>query len=602
MRFKRRLNTGDSRDRPVVPGVLEILVGYGENDNPQDKHKDAALGYIDMFTGLGPPIGAQTVSTARVNPANYQFVASILPPFCKLWWKLINSNASISAAMECLNQGYLAFGITNQAGGGMTNSDMWIGRVTGGTMTVSDYWSANQGTPTLDTVQSLTATSGSRVGGNTTMFFTRLLNTGDSKDYVIKPGLTECIVAMHATSDLLIYHDRNRATVFIDFFSGTAPTAPAPAAIDTTWNPAAYPNRFDAVPGVYEIYWMVDGAAKAINFAVRVQGATWAGLGPSKTSAGAMSGSDPMVAYFDAAGNPVIEDQWSVSISSPVADTNKGGKASFTAMSGSLNATGLTVKWTRSFDTLDASTDNAISLSRPVTLVLAWGTGSLPSYHGPNRAAVTIDLSTGAGSVTGGGNDPLKVAHGALMAIAFGLCMSVGTVFALVVPKNKVWWFPAHWILQVVAVGLMFIAFFIMVAWYQQSGSAHFRTNSLTMGAHAVIGIIIIVAVAWQAILGLVADRVWQREYKRTSQFPQTKAFPDKTHWWIGRAILVFACINIYLGIAEMGWTWPFYVGWTVFCVLLLLLFVVACVFYFKNSSLSGHHAPSKPNPTFRSE
>ncbi len=274
--------------------------------------------YVDLFTGQGPPIGANTVSQVRVDPTQYQFVASILPPYCKLFWKLTNVNTSISAAMECSNSGYIAFGFSNQNAGGMTNADMIVGRVVGTTMQVQDYWSSSQATPQLDTTQSLTATSGSRVGGNvTTMFFTRLLSTGDAKDYIVKPGLTECIVAFHQSSDLFIYHDRFRSTVFIDFFSGVAPAPPTPAAIDATWNPTAYPNRFDVIPGEFELYWAVDSTQTQVSFAIRVLG-KWAAFGPASSSAGLMTSSDPMMAYFDATGAPVIEDQFSVSISTPV--------------------------------------------------------------------------------------------------------------------------------------------------------------------------------------------------------------------------------------------------------------------------------------------
>ena len=241
LRFRRLINTGDAaNDRIITPGILEIIVAMGSDDNTNAKHRDAAIGYVDMFTGAGSPPGSATSSTQRIDPLQYQFSASLLGD-CKLWWKLINGNVSISAALECNTNGWIAFGFSNQAGGeetkkkerkdfsfltlgGMTNSDMVIGRVVGTAMQVQDYWAAVQSTPTLDTTQSLTNTSGSRVNGTTSMWFTRRLDTGDSRDFRIVPGLIECIVATHASSDLLYYHNRLRAMVYIDFFSGRAPS------------------------------------------------------------------------------------------------------------------------------------------------------------------------------------------------------------------------------------------------------------------------------------------------------------------------------------------------------------------------------------------
>lgn len=58
-----------------------------------------------------------------------------------------------SVAMECQNDGWIAFGFSNQNSGGMTNADMTIGRVVGTAMQVQDYWTGSQGTPNLDVTQ-----------------------------------------------------------------------------------------------------------------------------------------------------------------------------------------------------------------------------------------------------------------------------------------------------------------------------------------------------------------------------------------------------------------------------------------------------------------
>ncbi len=173
--------------------------------------------------------------------------------------------------------------------------------------------------------------------------------------------------------------------------------------------------------------------------------------------------------------------------------------------------------------------------------------------------------------------------------VAFSLAMSVGMIIALVVPKDKTWWFPAHWILQAFATVLVFVSFFIILAWYSQASRSHFDTSSVTKGSHAILGIIVIALVLWQALLGVVADRVWQSEHKKTGQIPATKWLPDKAHWWLGRFVLVAGCVNIFLGIAEIGYGWPFYVGWGIICLALAVLFAIGFVYYFKTTKQKGH-------------
>ena len=122
-----------------------------------------------------------------------------------------------------------------------------------------------------------------------------------------------------------------------------------------------------------------------------------------------------MMAYFDStSGAPIIEDQYSVSLSAPVADTNRGGVASFSQMGGARNATGMTIKWRRAFVTGDAANDNPLSTTGDTTFVLAWGQSAQPGYHGSQRAAVAVNLLSGGATITTS-SDPLKIAHGALM-------------------------------------------------------------------------------------------------------------------------------------------------------------------------------------------
>ena len=50
-------------------------------------------------------------------------------------------------------------------------------------------------------------------------------------------------------------------------------------------------------------------------------------------------------------------------------------------------------------------------------------------------------------------------------------------------------------------------------------------------------------------IIGIISNRTW---------FPgkETAWWPDKTHWWLGRALAVLAVANCFLGLPLVSGTW----------------------------------------------
>lgn len=368
--------------------MLEILVAYGREDNINDVHIDKGLAYVNMFTGEGPPVGAQTTSTRVVDPSSFSFKGPLgtAPYNCTFYWSIVGG-ATLDAALTCNVQGWIAFGLSNQAGGGMTNCDVVTGQVVGTNMVVADRWSTSQQAPSYDIPAdpqgSLIAVDGSRVGTLTTIWWSRALNTNDAKDRPIVPGLMEVNFAINPTTDLFAYHDKNRATTYIDFINGIIPMSGATTAVvDATWDPTAYPNRFNVIPGVFEFYWNLvipasGGTPTSVNMAIRVARIGWAALGPAASGAGLMTGADVMMVTFDpVTGAPIVDDQTCIGQSTPISDTVKGGSASFTNIAGSRNSTGMQIKWTRLLDTGDSVADIVLSSSGLVTFIVAFGDSS----------------------------------------------------------------------------------------------------------------------------------------------------------------------------------------------------------------------------------
>ncbi len=506
-----------------------------------------------------------------------------------------------AVSLQCFNTGYIGVGITNQLGKGMNASDIWIGAVSGGVMAVRDYWTDIESVPNPDnTTQDLTAVSGSRVSGKTTMMFSRKLDTGDVRDRAIVNGTMEMIIAF-SYSDSLIYHGLNDREIFyVNFFSGVGGQQPPPVApIDPTWIPINYPARLDVFPGQLELYWRINEANNTINFAIRCT-LGWVGFGISGD--GTMVGADMVLGYFDAANNPVLQDSYSPGTSTPVNDVSRGGTFDLTEVSGSRNASGMTLKWTRSIFAADTN-DRAIPTG-PVTVVLAFGPDSIPLYHGSQRVAVAVDLRSGVAAATAvAGTLPMKVVHGALMATAFGITMMLAVAFATI-PKSHKWWFPAHWVLNAVSAclilaGELFIVIFslsfskfvsaFVIALVFQNGNHFSTTTSVTRGAHSILGMIVISFVCCQVVLGVAINALWQRQYKAGSGAVPEKTLGDIAHHFFGRAILLLAVITLFLGLVEIQSPWFFYLIFGLVLVAWVAVFV--CLLYLRRKSSLGQHA-----------
>jgi hypothetical protein len=138
----------------------------------------------------------------------------------ELYWNWINNDTAIRIAWSLPGSAYIGLGL----GGSMTGADIWIGYVNNdGSFAVHDHYAVTTGVPGVDTnfvggTNDLTDLWATRSNGRTTVWFTRLLNTGDSFDTVItKNTVTTFIYAWsNGNPGALTYHGNSKTIISVD--------------------------------------------------------------------------------------------------------------------------------------------------------------------------------------------------------------------------------------------------------------------------------------------------------------------------------------------------------------------------------------------------
>ncbi|KAJ3177644.1 hypothetical protein HDU87_004397 [Geranomyces variabilis] len=146
-----------------------------------------------------------------------------------------------------------------------------------------------------------------------------------------------------------------------------------------------------------------------------------------------------------------------------------------------------------------------------------------------------------SGSQDDGNSEKLVKAHGLIMGIAWGVLAPAAVLIARFGKAAMgVWWFRVHAGIFAAVVILTYVAFVLV---YESIGSdgTHFSVSD--NGAHVILGLIVLILAAPQALLGIIIDRLYNPERKATP-------FHDLIHHHLGRLTLLVALVNIPLGIA----------------------------------------------------
>lgn len=132
-------------------------------------------------------------------------------------------------------------------------------------------------------------------------------------------------------------------------------------------------------------------------------------------------------------------------------------------------------------------------------------------------------------------SDPAPHIHGLVMCIVFIIILPVGALLLRVWNKPR-----AHAIVQTIG----FVLFLMAFAGGSVASGSFNRTKNFTSG-HQILGILILLAMISQWVLGFMHHRIFKREQRKTMM--------GKIHLYLGPAVIVFGLLNGAVGIALAG-------------------------------------------------
>ncbi|KAJ9080657.1 hypothetical protein DSO57_1022567 [Entomophthora muscae] len=127
--------------------------------------------------------------------------------------------------------------------------------------------------------------------------------------------------------------------------------------------------------------------------------------------------------------------------------------------------------------------------------------------------------------------------HGILMILAW-MVLPAMAIFTARYLKDRLGprWLTVHISLFAAAAAVAVLAIIIVA----------YNLGNVLHDPHAAVGVVVMVLMAGQIILGVVIDKLWD---------PARNYIPmqDKVHWWLGRLLFLLAISNIIYGIVIVG-------------------------------------------------
>jgi hypothetical protein len=329
--------------------------------------------------------------------------------------------------------------------------------------------------------------------------------------------------------------------------------------------------------GLLTLQWTIlpdangNSAEDRINLTFTGRTTGWVGLGFPSTP-GFMLGSDAIIGWVTSNGTVTVGDYY-ITQRVPACpgvcpDNQQRGQNNIESFTGFEADGHTTLSVIRKLVTNDTKFDKPISLTEDTNIVFAVGFSDTLAYHGPNRAAATINFGSGkaqAASVNTGSKTDRRW-HGSLMFVAFFVLFPIGIFIAAYLKPIGVWWFRLHVLIQIIAILVAYAGFITIVQWTSKQQLEHFRAT------HQRLGLTIIILVTITPFLGMLADMLWKPDRKGRP------LFPDYTHWLFGYVTVLLAWINVYLGLKKIGdtdaWVWALVSVWMGLVFLLYLIFM----------------------------
>ncbi|KAI0546524.1 hypothetical protein F4679DRAFT_557100 [Xylaria curta] len=140
-----------------------------------------------------------------------------------------------------------------------------------------------------------------------------------------------------------------------------------------------------------------------------------------------------------------------------------------------------------------------------------------------------------------------RAAHGVLASLAFAFLFPLGAILLRYVPGKAA--LSTHWIIQIIASALYLIAaglgLYLLSMIRIPSGTG--LLDIMRGNAHPIIGIVLLIALFFQPVFGILHHRRFKKLQKRT--------WVSYVHLWLGRLSITLGIINGGLGLALAGAT-----------------------------------------------
>lgn len=166
---------------------------------------------------------------------------------------------------------------------------------------------------------------------------------------------------------------------------------------------------------------------------------------------------------------------------------------------------------------------------------------------------------------------PLVPIHGILATVAFAFVFPLGSILMRIVPGRLALW--AHALTQLLGYALFLsaaaIGFYLVSMFRSPFNEGTLLTNPAT-GYHLIIGIVILITLFIQPILGLVHHHYFKRLQRRQ--------FWSHLHLWNGRLSITLGIINGGLGIQIANPPSSFKIAYMVVAVVMWSLWLFAAV------------------------
>lgn len=198
-----------------------------------------------------------------------------------------------------------------------------------------------------------------------------------------------------------------------------------------------------------------------------------------------------------------------------------------------------TVRFTRPLSDGGADAARSISASGTTTLIYAYGSSNSLGLHTKSGAA-EIDFTSGGAQDVGVAISGLKVAHGILMSLSWGLLLPAGTIMAYFYKHRHPWRFFVHRALQVT--GFLFAVIGTAIAFVMVEG-AHFNA-----ALHSIVGTAVMVLACTQ-----ITNAVLRPHPPEAGESSRKREVWFLCHRVTGWTATVFGLANVYVGLLAIG-------------------------------------------------